>query len=54
MMLPGSQQTDESDDDQINGNDVIQHARHEENQDPRKQGNDRSKGYVDIHDRSQS
>ena len=44
VMLPGSQQTDESDDDQINGNDVVQHARHEKNQDSRKQGSDRSKG----------
>jgi hypothetical protein len=47
--IAGAEQTDQADDDQIDRDDIVQQARHDQNQDAGNKGDQWSKSEADIH-----
>lgn len=51
MKRSGAEKPDQSNDDQIDRDNIVEHARHDQNQDAGKQRNNRGEAYVHVHHR---
>ena len=50
MKIPGSEEPYQPDGNQINGNDIVQQAGHDQNQNPGYERYQRRKSQVDVHE----